>query len=302
MATEFAAIAFIQMNTPASQSRLADLTPGIIAATAFAIGDVFSKATLIDGTDVLSLSMFRSVFSVVVLLVWLWVAPPPAPHTPRQRNISLAIGVLFAGIVFGLFKAIELAQVPVAILSYFVYPLITGIVGALLGIDKLTWRGATAAAVAFVGLALIVGAQPGSLALAGIGFAVGAACCRTATLLITRAMLAGADTRLITWYTMLSSTAIFVAWSLGTWHWQGPQTSYGWFALLVVSIVVTVAVLTLFQSIARVGPFRTALIMNLEPLLATVLSAPLLGEIITPLQGVGGAIMLAALVAFQLRR
>ena len=288
------------MNPP--QSRLGDLTPGIVAATAFAIGDVFSKVTLIDGGDVLSLAMFRSVFSVVALLFWLWIAPPPVPHTPRQRNISLAVGVLFAGIVFGLFKAIELAQVPVAILSYFVYPLITGIVGALLGIDKLTWRGATAAVAAFLGLALIVGAQPGSLALAGIGFAVGAACCRTATLLITRAMLAGADARLITWYTMLSSTAIFVAISLGTWHWQGPQTGYGWFALLVVSIVVTVAVLTLFQSIARVGPFRTALIMNLEPLLATVLSAPLLGEVITPLQGLGGAIMLGALVAFQSRR
>jgi len=289
-------------NPPAAPSRLINLAPGIVAATSFAIGDVFSKVVLITGGDVLSLAMFRSVFSVVVIFVWLWVAPPPAPHTPRQRNISLAIGVLFAGVVFGLFKSIELAQVPVAILSYFVYPLLTGIAGTLLGIDKLTWRGAIAAVIAFFGLALIVGAQPGALALAGIGFAVGAACCRTATLLITRAMLQDADTRLIAWYTMLSSTAIFVAFSLGTWHWQGPQTGYGWFALMVVSIVVTVAVLTLFKSIERIGPFRSALIMNLEPLLATILSVPLLGEVITPLQGLGGAIMLAALVAFQLRR
>src|SRR3954470_14789064 len=221
------------------QSRLAGLGPGIIAATSFAIGDVFSKVVLSTGGDVLSLSMFRSVFSVVVIFVWLQLVPAPVPHTPRQRNISLAVGVLFAGIVFGLFKAIELAQVPVAILSYFVYPLLTGIAGALLGIDKLTWRGATAATAAFLGLTLIVGAQPGTLALAGIGFAVGAACLRTATLLITRAMLQDADPRLITWYTMLASTAIFVALSLGTWHWQGPQTGYGWFALIVVSVVVT---------------------------------------------------------------
>ena len=46
--------------------------------------------------------------------------------------------MLFAGIVFGLFKAIELMPVPIAILTYFVYPLLTGIIGALLGIDKLT--------------------------------------------------------------------------------------------------------------------------------------------------------------------
>jgi drug/metabolite transporter (DMT)-like permease len=71
---------------------------------------------------------------------------------------------------------------------------------------------------------------------------------------------------------------------------------------MVVSVTVTIAVLTLFVSTQRIGPFRTALIMNLEPLLATILSAPLLGEVITPLQAMGGAIMLAALVAFQLRR
>ena len=62
------------------------------------------------------------------------------------------------------------------------------------------------------------------------------------------------------------------------------------------------SVLALFVSIKGIGPFRTALIMNLEPLLATILSALLLGEVITPLQALGGAIMLAALVAFQLRR
>jgi drug/metabolite transporter (DMT)-like permease len=42
--------------------------------------------------------------------------------------------------------------------------------------------------------------------------------------------------------------------------------------------------------------------MNLEPLTATIMSALLLGEMITPIQGLGGAIMLTALVAFQLWR
>jgi drug/metabolite transporter (DMT)-like permease len=290
------------MNSPAPQSRLFDLGPGILAAVSFAIGDVFSKVALVDGADVLTLSTFRSVFSVVTIAAWFLIRPPKVPHTPRQRNIALAVGVLFAGIVFALFKAIELVEVPVAILTYFVYPLFTGIVGAMLGIDKISWRGAVAAVVAFLGLALMVGAHPGSLALAGLGFAIGAACCRTAVLLISRAALRDADPILITWYSMLSSTAIFVVISLCTWHWQGPQTGYGWFALVVVSITVTISVLALFISVIRIGPFRSALVMNLEPLLATILSAPLLGEVITPLQGLGGAVMLAALVVFQLRR
>jgi drug/metabolite transporter (DMT)-like permease len=72
--------------------------------------------------------------------------------------------------------------------------------------------------------------------------------------------------------------------------------------MAAISVVTVVAILAVFISANRVGPFRTALVMNLEPLLAAVGSAIALGDVITPVQALGGAIMLAALVAFQLRR
>ena len=100
----------------------------------------------------------------------------------------------------------------------------------------------------------------------------------------------------------MSSTALFVALSLGTLNWQPPQTPIGWMAIVGMSVAITSGFLFIFVSTLRVGPFRTALIMNLEPLLATILSALLLGEVITPVQGLGAGIMLAALVAFQLWR
>jgi drug/metabolite transporter (DMT)-like permease len=42
--------------------------------------------------------------------------------------------------------------------------------------------------------------------------------------------------------------------------------------------------------------------MFLEPLVSTLGSVALLGEVLTPVQATGGAIMLVALCAFQLRR
>jgi probable blue pigment (indigoidine) exporter len=84
--------------------------------------------------------------------------------------------------------------------------------------------------------------------------------------------------------------------------WQPPATTSGWLALAALSIAVTTGILGVFGSTLRIGPFHTALFMNLEPLLAAIGSALFLGEIITPLQALGGAVMLAALVAFQLRR
>ena len=284
------------------RDRLQSLAPGIVAAFSFAIADVLGKIVFIAGADVLTLATFRGVVSLVFMALWLRVAPPPVPHTPRACWVALGMGLLLAGIVFGIFKAIQIVDVPIAILTYFVYPLFTGLLAAVFGLERLGWRGAFAALVAFLGLALTVGAHQGELALAGLAFAIGAACCRTAVLLITRAALYDSDARLTTWYSIVSSTVVFVAASVLTWTWNAPQTTIGWIALIGVTITTTIAVLALFISTNRIGPFRSALIMNLEPLLVTILSAPLLGEVITPIQAFGSAIMLAALVAFQSRR
>jgi len=290
------------MDAPVSHRWLHDLGPGILAASTFAASNVLSKIVLASGSDVLTLSLFRGLVGVALLFVWLRIGTRPTPHSRRARWISLGLGVLFAGVVFGLFAAIAAVTVPVAILSYFVYPLITGFLGVLLGIERIGWRGALAALAAFCGLALMIRAHPQDLALAGIAFAFGAAICRTAILLITRSTLQDSDPQLTTWYTILGSTLVLGLAALLTWNWQAPQDTGGWAAMIGVSVGTTIAVLALFVSIKRIGPFRSALIMYLEPLLSTVLSAPVLGEIITPIQAVGGAVMLAALVSFQLRR
>jgi drug/metabolite transporter (DMT)-like permease len=287
---------------PAAPARLTDLLPGIIAATMFAASNVLSKIVLTSGADVLTLSLFRGLVGIVLIAAWLRIGTPPVPHTPRARWISLGLGIIFAGVVFGLFAAIARVSVPIAILSYFVYPLITGLLGVLFGLERISWRGALAALAAFCGLALMIRANPQDLAWAGIAFAFGSAICRTAILLITRATLQDADPQVTTWYTIVGSTALFALVALATWNWEGPHTSGGWAALLGVGVGTTISILALFISIKRIGPFRTALIMFLEPLLSSIFSAPVLGEVITPIQALGGAVMLAALVSFQLRR
>jgi drug/metabolite transporter (DMT)-like permease len=256
---------------------------------------------LASGCDVLTMLSFRGVAGLAFMALWLRLGAKPFADA-RQRWIALGIGIILAGVVFCLFKAIEAIDVPTAILSYFIYPLLTGLTAAVVGLERLRWQGGLCAIVAFLGLAVMIGAHPAGLAFAGVAFALGAACCRTAILLLTRAYLAGADARLSTWYSLVSSTFVFVALSLGTRNWNPPQTATGWTAIVGMSIAITLGFLFIFVSTLRVGAFRTALIMNLEPLLATILSALLLGEVITPVQGLGSAIMLAALVAFQLWR
>jgi drug/metabolite transporter (DMT)-like permease len=121
-------------------------------------------------------------------------------------------------------------------------------------------------------------------------------------LLVTRAYLVGADARLSTWYAVLSSTIVFVLASSTQHAWTMPQSGLVWTCLIALSLAATAALLFVFVSTVRIGAFRTAVIMHLEPLTATILSGFVLGEIFTPMRAVGMVVMLSGLIAFQLWR
>src|SRR5215813_14085789 len=290
------------LSTPHVGSGPAQIGPAVLGASSFACADVMSKVVLIDGADVLTMSAVRAVLGLAILFGWMQLVPSRAAFGRRETWMALCLGVVFAGNVFLVFKAIEAVEVPIAILTYFVYPLLTGLAAAATGLEKVTWRGAAAAVAAFLGLALMIGAHPTTLAAVGILAALAAALCRVVILLVTRALLSGADPLRITWYSLVSSTVVFVIAALATANWQPPVTISGWLALIALSAAVTTGLLGVFASTVRIGPFRTALFMNLEPLLTAIGSALFLAEVLTPLQALGGAVMLAALVMFQLHR
>jgi probable blue pigment (indigoidine) exporter len=277
------------------------LGPGVAAGTALGISDVLAKIVLAGGIDVVSMLSFRSLVGLAFVATWFRFGGKPSA-TAGVRIVSMIVGVIFSGLIFCLFKSIETIDVPTAILSYFTYPLLTGLLAALAGLEPLRWKGILCAVITFGGLALLIDAHPAGFALAGVAYAIGAACCRTAALLVTRAYLVGADARLTTWYSMLASTVIFVAAAFGARAWHMPQTGLVWTCLIALSLASTAAILLVFLSTVRIGAFRTAVIMHLEPLTASILSGFVLGEILNPIQWLGVAIMLAALIAFQVWR
>jgi probable blue pigment (indigoidine) exporter len=286
----------------ATERRIGILLPGVMSALSYSAADILGKVVFNDGMDVLSFITTRGVLTVLFFWFWLRGAPPSRPHTTRERIVSIGLGIMFSANIFALLLAIQLLPLSIAILTYFTYPLLTGLAGAVTGVDRVGWRGLLSALIAFIGLAIMLGARLGEVDMIGVVAALTAAVLRVVSLLITRASLRDTDSRLNTWYSLVPSALVFVLASLLTRTWNPPQSSLGWGAFAGMSVTSTFSVLTIFMSIARIGPFRTALIMNLEPLVSTLGSIALLGEVLTPAQAMGGAIMLVALCAFQLRR
>ena len=291
-----------QQGPAAPLSRFAALAPGLTAAVSFSATDILIKVVYASGMDTLTLVSLRGMLVVAFFWWWLRLVPPAERHSPRARLIAIGLGLLFAGTMFGLLKAFAMLPVSIAILAYFIYPLLTGIAGAVTGVERLGWRAMVTAITAFVGLGLMLAPQFNALAPVGLLCAFAAAVCRVISLLATRAWLAGTDARLTTWYSMVPSTLLFVALSLGAGTWHTPQTLPGWLAFAAVSFCSTLSTLMIYISTNRIGPFRTALIMNLEPLLATIMSLALLGEVLSPVQAVGAAVMIGSLCGFQFLR
>ncbi len=289
------------MNASPLRDRMHRLAPGIAAGTSLGISDVLAKIVLTGGVDVVSMLSFRSLVGLAFVATWFRFGRRPTANA-QVRVISMIVGIIFAGLIFCLFKAIETIDVPTAILSYFTYPLLTGLTAALAGLEPLRWKGMLCAIVAFCGLALLIEAHPAGFAVVGVAYAIGAAGCRTAVLLVTRAYLVGADARLTTWYSLLSSTLIFLVATFAQRAWNLPHSDLAWTYLVALSLATTAAILFVFLSTVRIGAFRTAVIMHLEPLTATIFSGLVLGQVITPMQALGVAIMLAGLIAFQVWR
>lgn len=283
-------------------ARLGELWPGVTAALSFSGVDIMIKVVFASGMDVVTMVSLRGVLVVAFMFAWLRIQPPPLRHTHRQRLIAWGVGVLFAGTMFGLMMAISLLPVSIAILAYFVYPLLTGIAGGITGLDRLRWPALLTAVAAFLGLALMLGAEYHNLSGAGIAWALGAAGSRVVSLLMIRAYLNGTDPRLTTWYSMLPSTLLFVAGSVVIGDWHTPNSLLGWAAFAGTSVGSTLSTLLIYLSTNRIGPFRTAFIMNLEPLVTTILGMLLLQELLTPLQALGAAVMLVSLGVFQFAR
>jgi drug/metabolite transporter (DMT)-like permease len=116
------------------------LLPGITSALSFSAADILGKVVFNDGMDVLSFITARGVLTVLFFWFWLRGAPPARSHTRRERIVSIVMGVMFAANVFCLLLAIQLLTLSIAILTYFIYPLLTGLAGAATGIDRVGWQ------------------------------------------------------------------------------------------------------------------------------------------------------------------
>ena len=131
----------------------------LVFATSYGCVSVFTRAALDEGAGSATVLLMRGLGSAVLLWVALVLAGREWRLPARERNRSLAIGLVLAAGNFCMVEAVREIPVPIAVLILYTFPILTALASAMLGREPLTGRMLVALVMAFAGLAIIVHAR-----------------------------------------------------------------------------------------------------------------------------------------------
>ena len=271
----------------------------IFVAISFATNSTLARISYDYGATPLSVVTWRTAlaaFSVLVILK-LWKVPIVLPV--RIRWTAIGMGALVALYSYGLLGSIQHIPVALAVLTFYLYPILTSIGSWALGQERMTLRIMVCLIAAFIGLGTALDIV-GSFNFVGISMASGAAVVFTVILLITNNLVAGQDSRPISLHMLSSATVIYIMINLYVNDVSLPSSVEGVAAYIGAGIFYAFAIIGMFVGIAKIGAIRTALLMNFEPVASIVLGVILLDQILTPLQLAGAGLVIGAIVVAAL--
>jgi drug/metabolite transporter (DMT)-like permease len=267
----------------------------LASAACFGSMAIFARLAYASGVDIPTLLLLR--FTMAAALMWT-ILFAKGMKLPRGKGMLmlLAMGSIgYAGQAFSYFTALTLASAGLVSLLLYLYPVIVAILARIVFHHPLSRLQVSAVAVALVGSVLTIG-KAGDGKPLGIFFGLLAAVIYSVYIIagsrFPKDVTPTASTAVIT-----SAAALTYAVVVAVKGFHPPGNGTGWLAIVAIAIVCTVlAILFFFEGLERVGAVRASVFSTVEPVFTVVLAAIVLGEAITLMRVLGGALILGAVV------
>lgn len=275
--------------------------PGLVLALASAFfygaNVVYARLAAEAGISGSSLVVYRAVvmLALVVAVAALWrrslrVAPGEGPT-------MVVLGLSSLGIGTGYLSSVAFIPVSVAVVIFYTFPIVIVLASPFVEGRRLGAPLLGVAALAFVGVVCVVGPGFESLDPRGVVLALVASLCTAVQFFAAARASRTTVLAKVFWINLIviPTTAVLAA-LLGV---LDPPADL---ALAPLAVALTIGGFILgfalqMLSLARAAPVVIGLAFCAEPVVATVSSAVVLGERLGPLQLVGGALVLAAIMA-----
>lgn len=274
----------------------------LISATSFGSVTSFARMAYDDGATPFSLIMFRNGSGLLVALV-LFFFFRHRMKVPKQSIIPMffvTLGVTMMTV--GYMSAVNYISVSLSALIFYTYPLIVLIITSITDRQFPGVIRSSAFCIAFLGLALAIGPSLDNLNVTGLIFA---SCASLGGVLIFIATPKA--NKYMHSYTLFTGTQIggmimclMVLPFLGDFILPNGQTGY--ISMMIASLLYVGALFINFSAIRYAGPSLAAIVYNIEPMIAIALAAILLGEVLSPTQYAGCALVLFAILIASWRQ
>ena len=249
--------------------------------------------------NVLTAASVRSVLATVLLAALLrWRGTAIVP-LPRRFRAACVLGLLIAVQTVGIQTSVALMPVTMALLVFYTYPFLTGVAAAALGDERFSLRLAASLAAAFGGLALVLGVGQAPPNVLGVAAGLVASAAFTAALVLTPRVAPDLSAPLRTFFMMATAAVLFAAAAASSGRFELPADTAARFGLAGLAVFYSVGIIGLFLLLPRLGPAQTAVVLNLEPVIVAAVAWLALGEALTPLQGLGAAVVVGAVMLYQ---
>jgi drug/metabolite transporter (DMT)-like permease len=275
----------------------------LASATGFGAMAVLGKLAYDDGATVGTLLAVR--FVLAAALFWALVLGGGAAHELRKLGgrdvtVGLALGACGYAIQAGCyFAALERIDASVLSLLLYTFPAMVAVAAFALGRERIDGRRLAALVIASAGLALVLaGAGAGALDPLGAALGLGAAVVYSTYILVSEGVVARVSPRVLS---ALVCTGAAVSLTVGSFALgqlrPGELTAAGWGWLACLALISTVAAVSLFfAGLQRVGPTTASIISTAEPVVTVLLAFIVFGELLGPVQLLGGALVLGAVL------
>ncbi|WP_184202957.1 EamA family transporter [Polymorphobacter multimanifer] len=212
---------------------------------------------------------------------------------------ALSGGLFQSAVVYALLASVLFVPVGVAVLVFFVHPVLIAIFAHLRGREQLTTTQMLAMLGVIGGLMAILLPGAETLDARGLGLAALAALGMCGVVLCAARAQEHASSVMVNLVSTAGSVLAFAILTAILGGWTTPREAAGWLGVVLAGFGIGVGLLAFLAALRRIGPVRASMLTIIEPLLGAALATLFLGERLGAVQWAGAAFMVAALVVFE---
>lgn len=270
----------------------------MLAATCYSIGPIFIKLAYGEGLEPITIVLLRTLIGALFLV------PIYLKYTLQNKmgwkiHLSLLLlGLMNVSVNLTLVYTLQVLPASITILLLYLYPIFIVLISSLFLGEKISYKKALSLVGGLLGVVLIVYVPQAAINTRGMIMAVGAAILYS-IMVIGMGKMAIKVPPLISSAAMLSWGGIAMLFFSVIFRIQiiTDMTPPGLAIIILLACISTVmSVVLLNYGLLLIGALHTSVVMNVEPLLTTILAVIVLNEQLTVRQSFGIMVIIGSLL------